>query len=77
MEIKCRSFTCHVEAQSSDTTTVLVLNEAMHDLALEEIIHEKGISFVLNSIGEQAIAEYFRQQGFHVLDNAFEDSKVA
>lgn len=65
MEINCRGFSCHSTDKGHN---IILANEPRVDLLLDEIINEKGITFVLNALGEQAIAEYLRQQGFCVTE---------
>jgi hypothetical protein len=69
MEIQCEHATID-PSDTQDSRLTVTCDEARLDLILEQITHEKGISFVLDSFGKQALAEYMRQQGFHVTEQA-------
>jgi hypothetical protein len=65
MEIHCKSISAHSLEKGEQ---IILCNEARHDLALEQIIHLRGIDFVLGAIGEKAIQIYMEANGYAVVD---------
>jgi hypothetical protein len=69
MEIECRGIS---DASVSLGKMVIECREVRHDLLIAQIIQEKGISFVLQAIGnEKAIAEFMQSNGYTVFESSW------
>ena len=61
MNILCNAVTINHNSLSDKRLTVHC-EEVRADLVLQEVINEKGAEFVLNALGDKAIADYLNKQ---------------
>jgi len=61
MNIFCNAVTISHNSLSDKRLTVHC-EEVRADLVLQEVIDEKGVEFVLQAVGEKAIADYLNKQ---------------